>query len=1021
MIDLDKILQQQETLWRANRPIDVEQLAQSQLGDDYATVLESEQWLELICNEVSLREMRGEHPTLEEYQKRFPRLSESLKIQWEIDELLQHEHGEHALSTHYRSMSIRQTRTDNRTPIKNTTGGFSGQRYVLGPEIGRGAIGIVFEGWDPQLKRQIAIKRMRSGMDTQPEDLIRLRSEAEAIAKVQSEHIVQIYDVGELDGEPYLAMEYCKGGSLASRIGGKPLPPMDAARIAEGIAKGTAAAHACRVIHRDLKPSNILLSDKDSWSPKIADFGLAKLMDSDSTATATGSILGTPAYMAPEQAFGDAKYAGPAVDIYAIGAILYECLTGRPPFLGKTIVETLDQVRHGSPIGPRRLQSTVPRDLEAITLTCLAKEPFNRYATAQELADDLGCFLRNAPVTARHDSRLKVCARVFRRNPVTCSLAATTALMLLVASVVSLLFAQHINFARIKAIAMQLESEKQRDTAMRARNRTREALDAMTSTLAATAITEQQSATPEQKRFLRDVLSYYNEFIDDPEQDEKSAELAAEAATRVASIQHLLGDKESSKVAYEKAVEHFQRLVDRYPDRATYADELRTSLNNLAAACSNFGERQRSVELYERGLSLYDNANESQVSDPQFLLTHAVLQHNLALQYRDQSRHTECKSMLENALKTFASISELWPSFERHQRNYAMAEGCLGIEESVRGDWQRGRKLFVAACDRLKYHVADPNSLACKGSLGWCLNHLGMYLSQYDETDEAASIFKEAIETLESLSLRAPSAAQYGLDLAGSRVLFAKLLMNNDMLTDARQQADQALQVLKHFEAENPNSNDFLWALGETFELKASIELKSNRFAEAGGLFQRCMDSWLAMEANRSSSAEFYDPHLEAFRRAAAVASGLVPNKSQEYWGIAMRLNERQFTGEAFEQRRLEEFCFLLCSKISGYIQRGALEEAVPFASELREKAGTNADALYNGACAYSLVANAFVDGDQRRQKYIACALEMLNASSDAGWVDGRHAEMDPDLKPLHTMPDFHSWIARLRKLASRL
>jgi len=345
-----------------------------------------------------------------------------------------------------------------------------------------------------------------------------------------------------------------------------------------------------------------------------------------------------------------------------------------------------------------------------------------------------------------------------------------------------------------------------------------------------------------------------------------------------------------------------------------------------------------------------------------------------------------------------------------------MAEGCLGIEESVRGDWQRGRKLFVAACDRLKNHVADPSSLACKGSLGWCLNHFGIFLSQNGETDEATSTFKEAIETLKALSHRAPSVAQYSLDLAASRILFAKLLMNNDLLTDAKNQSDQALQVLKHFETENPTSNDFVWALGEAFELQASIELKSNRFAEAGGLFQRCMDYWLEMEANRSSSAEFFDPHLEQFRRAAAVASGLVPNKSQEYWEIALRLNERQFTGETFEQRRLEEFCFLLCSKISGYIHRGALEEAVRFACELREKAGTNADALYNGACAYSLIANAFDEGDQRRQKYSECALEMLNASSDAGWVDGQHAEMDPDLKPLHTMPEFQSWIARLHK-----
>ena len=206
---------------------------------------------------------------------------------------------------------------------------------------------------------------------------------------------------------PYLELEYVEGGSLADRLDGTPRPPLEAARLVETLARSIAAAHARGILHRDLKPANVLVTT--GGHPKITDFGLAKAMDVDSGLTGSGEVLGTPSYMAPEQAEGRAKQAGPPVDVYALGAVLYELLTGRPPFRGATLMETLEQVRGTEPVPPSRLVPRLPRDLETICLKCLNKEPSGRYASATDLAEDLGRFAEGRPIHAATD-RLGVAA-----------------------------------------------------------------------------------------------------------------------------------------------------------------------------------------------------------------------------------------------------------------------------------------------------------------------------------------------------------------------------------------------------------------------------------------------------------------------------------------------------------------------------------------------------------------------------------------------------------------------------------
>lgn len=292
--------------------------------------------------------------------------------------------------------------------------------YSITRELGRGGMGVVYEAVQLKLNRRVALKLIST--PDQIEVRTRFQIEAEAIARLQHPHIVQVYDFGEHEGTPYLSLELVNGGSLDQWTNGSALPPRDAAEIVEKIARGMNCAHQHGIIHRDLKPGNILLTvDGD---PKVTDFGLAKELDRDLARTRSGEIMGTPHFMAPEQAGGALGRIGPATDIYSLGAVLYFLLTGEPPNQGQTILEVLEMVRTVDPIPPRRINPHVDRDLETVCLKCLRKEPERRYATAVELADDLQRFLEHEPVHARPISHGERVRRWIRRRPAVAGLSA---------------------------------------------------------------------------------------------------------------------------------------------------------------------------------------------------------------------------------------------------------------------------------------------------------------------------------------------------------------------------------------------------------------------------------------------------------------------------------------------------------------------------------------------------------------------------------------------------------------------
>jgi hypothetical protein len=475
---VDEVCTRFEKAWQDGQQPRLEEYLAGVPEAAYAVLLK-----ELLLIEVAYRRRKGERPQLKEYQLRFPAhtaLLQALAATKGVRSSVTNSEKagtketikkDAAQDTH---QDPYQTSPHVGPPADEPTGSDlpAIPGYQILGRLGKGGMGLVYRAWQEDLKRHVAVKFIKEEMAANPELLAQFRFEAEAVAQLNHPHIDQVYLTGTQRGLPYFVMELVEGGSLQQRVAEGPLPADQAARLVETVARAMHVAHTHTrpVIHRDLKPANILLAA--DGTPKVTDFGLAWPLEALKDQPTYGAIVGTPSYMAPEQARGRLKEVGPAADVYALGAILYECLTGRPPFKAATVMDTLLQVIEQEPVPPRQLNPQVPRDLETICLECLQKEPARRYASAEALAEDLRRFRSGEPVLARPVGVVERTVKWVKRRPTLAGLL-TGSVILAAVAIVGIIYG-YSKEAQRKIDIANIEIQHQTDIVNQALENTRE-------------------------------------------------------------------------------------------------------------------------------------------------------------------------------------------------------------------------------------------------------------------------------------------------------------------------------------------------------------------------------------------------------------------------------------------------------------------------------------------------------------------------------------------------------------------
>jgi serine/threonine protein kinase/tetratricopeptide (TPR) repeat protein len=674
---LSLVLQQQEQAWLKGNRVPLEQLVESLPND----LTSSNNILCLISNEVYLRELGGETPHLTEYQRRFPSLAEALEIQWGIDHLL----------------SVPLSTGPNSSLMFNETqvGSLIDKRYRVQHLLGQGGMGIVYQALDTKLNRVVALKCLVLSRLSNLTDRKRFRTEASTIAKLSHPHIVQVYDIGELTDEAYISMEYCDGGSLADWLRKGPLVAKCAAKICNQIASAIASAHAVNVIHRDLKPGNILLTkdsqaniyttvlekhrgnglgDVPAWLvAKVADFGLAKQTDGDHPQTTTGDIVGTPAYMAPEQIAGWESGQEHLVDVYSIGAILYECLAGRPPIRGGSVLETLQLLQTQEPVRLRLLQPLVPVDLETITHKCLQREPRHRYPTAMEIANDLQRFLRGEPIHAKPVPTIQRMIKWARRHRAVATASATAAMALIGLGISWGLFTYRLGIAKEQAESERVIANKQRDRAERNSEWAMQAVDELITKVGDQSLANIPGMDSTRKSLLESAVQFCKKFqADSDSSDPEARNQVALSHRRLAKIYRTLGETEAWQSELESAAKIHRELVSEFPDQETYLSELGKTLNNLANVVAHVQGPDASILVTEEAIAIKESLVKNNPQSQSHRSSLATSLYAIGPKYRVSSP--------EKAEASYKRSEALWSDLLQEDPNNAeFMKGASGL------------------------------------------------------------------------------------------------------------------------------------------------------------------------------------------------------------------------------------------------------------------------------------------------------------------------------------------------------
>lgn len=708
--------------------------------------------------------------------------------------------------------------------------------YELLGELGRGGMGVVYQARDTKLKRTVALKMILSGAHASDEDMQRFQMEAEAVARLQHPNIVQIFEVGEHQGNPYISLEYQQGGGLDQKIAGKPQNIEESAKLIETLSRAMEVAHQQEIIHRDLKPANILLSSEGE--PKITDFGLAKRMDDDSNQTKTGAVMGTPSYMPPEQASSSIETLGPAADTYALGAILYHLLTGRPPFQSETQLDTLMQVISDEPVPPSRLNSNVPADLETICLKCLQKDIKRRYTTAAALAEDLRRFQTGEPIAARPVSALERGWKWARRRPAVAGMIGVSALALISLIAGGLWYNAQLQDSLTVAENRRQEAQEQREFAEKQRKvaekqkeaadrnfkLARDAVDELT-TVSQDELFNLPQMEPVRRALLEKAKAFYETFVDQAAGDPTLASELGKAQNRFGVILKLLGDMSSAQSEFEKAILIQKQLAKDHPDVKEYASELAKSYSYLAGtlADSRLNEfsasrqKEQAIELYHKVIVIQEQLVEEHpdVSDDASDLANsygllAQLYFNSKQGEQSIKLHHKAIAIQEQLVEEHPGVPEYEFSLAAHYANHAGILTSLGkTDEAI----ELNRKSIAIVEQLFDDYPGVPKYANRLGPLYYNLANTFLYSGQ---AEPAIELYLKAHPFQEKKAKDHPDVPQYASALAQSYGMASFAYGGNGQTEEALVLYRKAASIQEQLAKDHPEVPEYASALAKT-------------------------------------------------------------------------------------------------------------------------------------------------------------------------------------------------------------
>jgi tetratricopeptide (TPR) repeat protein/tRNA A-37 threonylcarbamoyl transferase component Bud32 len=725
--------------------------------------------------------------------------------------------------------------------------------YEINRELGRGGMGVVYHARQVSLNRPVALKMIRAGILADDADLRRFQNEAEAVALLDHEGIVPVYEVGEHEGQKYFSMKLVEGGNLAEQLTRFIDNPRAAATLLAEAALAVHHAHIRGILHRDLKPANVLIDTEGH--PHVTDFGLAKRVEADPELTASGVILGTPAYMSPEQAAGHRGTITTATDVYGLGAIFYALLAGKAPFGRESLIDTLEAVRSRPPEPPSTINAKVPRDLETICLKCLKKDPRRRYAGAQALAEDLKAWLNSRPISARRVGKAERAWLWCKRRP---AVAALTAAVLL---------------ASLGGIAAVITVQASANAGLRAANerekqRFRLAMDAIKlfhGEVSEDVLMKEKQFEGLRTKLLKGAADFYGRLEDllSNQTDRESRAALAKAYVELAALTGQIGDQTRALAVHRKALA-VQRALASEPGAdstikldvarsLTASGWLERSTGNVAGALQSFEQARKLAEDVGTDASAAEQARG--VLGTAYSLTGNVL--------AETGDPAGARAAYSEALKIRQALADGNPNDRDVQRNLAAAHNSLGLLEEKSGDPTRALPAYRRALAiQQKLAGAHPGVSEFQQDLAWSQMSIGIALSETGDPTGARTAYEKALAIRQKLADDAPTVTVFQDDLANGYMNLGALMATTGDANGARAAYGEAITIRQKLADSNPGVVQFRQELAKSLKYLGILLAATGDLSGARAFY----DQALAIEQKQADS----NPDVIDFQRDVA-------------------------------------------------------------------------------------------------------------------------------------------------------